>query len=141
MKRIFNSKVLVVVVALGVFAGSAYTVGASLTSAQSQDVLSLDRRISLMEQRFYGMESRLNRLEQQVVSQRPPSPTTAGRDGEANLLMNEIEQLRRRLVEVECGVVRLDQRTLANREKANEARSNDPCRIRADEPIKLSMRP
>ncbi|HUE81433.1 MAG TPA: hypothetical protein VMM84_04895 [Pyrinomonadaceae bacterium] len=141
MRRWFGSRALVVFVALAVIAGSAYTVAASFLSGQSQDVMRLDRRISLIEQRFYAMESRLNRLEQQAVSQRPSSPTTAGRDGEINLIINEIGEVRRRLVEVECGVVRLDERTLANRGKPDKARGNHPCRLNSDEPVSIPLRP
>lgn len=105
----------------------------------AQDVIGLDRRISLIEQRFYSLESRLNRVEQQVVgSQRVPPTTSQPRPNEINLLINEVELLRRRVVELECSVVRLDERTGESKE---ESKSTDPCRMKPQEPVRLSARP
>lgn len=142
-KTFFGSGALVLCVASGVIGISAYGVRASLNQpAAVQDVLSLDRRISFIEQRFYAMESRLNRLEQQAAaSPRAPSPATTTRDSDINFLTGEIEQLRRRLAEVECGVVRLDERTKPMRDQAGKGQSGDPCRLNSGEPVRLSGRP
>jgi hypothetical protein len=110
----------------------------------TQDVISLDRRISLLEQRFYAVESKVNRLEQQVAfSQRTPTPSNSGR--ELELVHHQTEMLERRLVEIDCGLVKLDERTLTP--AAREARGslgtnvNDPCRLNPGAPLRLSTRP
>ena len=151
MNVIKSWRVLVVIilcVAAGVTA-SAYRGHSSLESggtAGAQDVTSLDRRISLLEQRFYAVESSINRLEQQAaLSGRAATPSTSARDPEVSLLRGEIELLQRRLIEVECGLVRLDERTLAPairqaRDRADAANA-DPCRLKADAPLRLSTRP
>ena len=116
----------------------------SAVGNETQDTISLDRRISLLEQRFYAVESKINRLEQQVAfSQRPPPQSSGGR--ELELLRNQMELLERRLVEVDCGLVKLDERTLTP--AAREARKNlettmtDPCRLNPGTPLRLSTRP
>lgn len=137
-KRVHRSKLFIASFALLLISAGACGVGASMNAQPSrvQDLMSLERRVSLMEQRFYAIESRLNRLEQPAPPRREPPPVGA-RDSEINLLSNEIEQLRRRLIEVECGVVRLDERT----KKASTGKSGDPCRQNPTEPVKLSVRP
>jgi predicted RNase H-like nuclease (RuvC/YqgF family) len=128
---------------------SAYR-GTSLSSASAvrdtQDLTSLERRISLLEQRFYSVESSINRLEQQSrLSQGAASPSTSERTLEINLLRSEIDALQRRLAEIECGLTKLDERTLTP--AAREARrragagNTDPCRLSTDTPLKLSTRP
>jgi len=109
----------------------------------TQDVISLDRRISLLEQRFYAVESKINRLEQQVAfSQRTPAPSNTR---ELELLRHQMEMLERRLVEIDCGLVKLDERTLtpAARETRGSLGTNvtDPCRLNPGTPLRLSTRP
>jgi predicted nucleic acid-binding Zn-ribbon protein len=118
----------------------------SKSAAETQDLTGLERRISLLEQRFYGVESSINRLEQQSrLSQSAAMPSDGERNLEINLLRSEIETLQRRLVEVECGLTKLDERTLtpAAREARRRAASGntEPCRLNADAPLKLSTRP
>ena len=51
----------------------------STDATEPQDVSSLDRRLSLLEQRFYSMESSISRLQQYIAAQRPPvsQPSTS----------------------------------------------------------------
>lgn len=121
--------------------------GATAAAAGSQDTLNLERRISLLEQRFYSIESSINRLERQTtITQRTlPQQQSGGREIEVNLLRAEIETLRRRIGEMECGLLKLDERTTTAaareaRRKTNAA-STDPCRLNAEFPIQLSTRP
>ncbi|MBD0327121.1 MAG: hypothetical protein ICV68_11855 [Pyrinomonadaceae bacterium] len=143
--------VIILCVAVGVTART-YPGGSSRSSsdtdnrAGAQDVTNLDRRISLLEQRFYAVESSINRLEQQAALYgRQAQPSSSVRDPEIGLLRGEVETLQRRLIEVECGLARLDERTLspAAREARKPAGSSgtDPCRLAADAPLRLSTRP
>lgn len=109
-----------------------------------QDVMSLDRRISMLEQRFYTVESSIRQLERYS---RSPSPITqpSASDQEIDLLRAQIQTLQVRLSEIECGLVRLDERTTsaATREarKNERARTTDPCRLSPAAPVRLSNRP
>src|SRR5262249_51568492 len=111
--------------------------------APQQDTFNLERRISAVEQRLYGIESNISRLEQQLyTSQRStPSPVSPQlqRDPEVTLLRNELELLKGRVRELECGVVHLDERTLPASKR--HAASKDVCRQNFDAPVQLSMRP
>ena len=119
---------------------------ASVDASDTQDVTSLERRISLLEQRFYTLETSINRLQQQVsLSERPTVAQPGARDVEVTLLRSQVEMLQRRLNEIDCGMVKLDERTLspAAREARRKAGTNniDPCRLNVDAPLRLSTRP
>lgn len=106
-------------------------------NAETQDPGSLDRRISMLEQRFYRLESSMTRLEQVVVSQRS-TPAPSGRDQDVLLMRQELEGLKLRMNEIECGLVKLDERTTpADARK----RDNDQCRLNPNSPVRLSTRP
>jgi hypothetical protein len=112
-------------------------------AAHPQDNTMLERRIGQLEQRFYTIETSINRLEQQaVLSQRPTIPPPVARDTEVTLLRSEVEALQRRLGEIECGLSKIDERTLAPalrdaRRKSGVA-STDPCRLNPETPLQLS---
>jgi len=130
---------LVLVLVLCVVVGTVANVSWGKSSAEPQDPGSLDRRISMLEQRFYQVESSINRLQTYIASQRPPSsqPTTSDRD--VIVIRDEVQRLSLRLGEVECGLLKLDERTATRR--ANTQRSDDPCRVNVDTPLRLSARP
>ena len=141
---------VLVIVVCGVMgaAVNGYTANSSTGPAPvaAQDLF-LERRINLLEQRYNSMESRMSRLEQQMsITQRmTPTPAQPMRDPEVALLRSESELLKTRVGELECGILRLDERTLS--ESAKEARRRtgaqpkDRCRVGAEAPIKLSVRP
>jgi len=119
---------------------------ASVDASDTQDVTSLERRISLLEQHFYTLETSINRLQQQAsLSERPTVAQPGARDVEVTLLRSQVEMLQRRLNEIDCGMVKLDERTLspAAREARRKAGTNniDPCRLNVDAPLRLSTRP
>lgn len=122
---------------------SARVVGAEPSAAQ--DVIGLERRISMVEQRLNSIELSVNRLEQQsrLPSAAPPA-TRSVRDTELELLRSEVELLQHRVAEDECGLVRVDERTLApsvrEERRKNAAGRDDPCRLNADAPLRLSAR-
>jgi vacuolar-type H+-ATPase subunit I/STV1 len=114
-----------------------------LESMTIQDVSSLDRRISLLEQRFYSLESSLNRLQQLTVAQGSAASQIRSRDIEINQLREEIQKLSLRINEIECGLVKLDERTAVSdrTRKSDAAKTGDPCRSNPGSPVRLSNRP
>lgn len=115
----------------------------STAATENQDVSSLDRRLSLLEQRFYSIESSISRLQQYVAAQRPPvsQPSTGISDREISLMREEIQRLNMRVAEIECGVIKLDERTTPASRRSATAKSTDPCRQNADTRVILSARP
>ncbi|HET8781767.1 MAG TPA: hypothetical protein VFM63_05095 [Pyrinomonadaceae bacterium] len=138
-RKIFQ---LAAVAILGVVAVIGLTGGAS--GAAPQDPSSLDRRISMLEQRFYRLETSISQLQQYVTSQRSTGSSTSDlRDRSVDQLVQEVQRLQLRLNEVECGLLKLDERTSAagvNR-KSGETRPADPCRQNPGLPLRLSARP
>ena len=119
--------------------------GATQPASAAQDVIGLERRISVVEQRLNSVELSVNRLEQQSrLSSSAPSATRSVRDAETELLRSEVELLQRRVAEDECGLVRVDERTLAqtarDERRKNAAGREDPCRLNANAPLRLSSR-
>jgi len=106
-----------------------------------QDVSSLDRRLSLLEQRFYAVESSISRLQQYVAAQRPPVSQPSTSDREISLIREEIQRLSLRMAEVECGLVKLDERTTPASRRNADGKSSDPCRLNSDTAVRLSTRP
>lgn len=111
--------------------------------AETQDPSSLDRRISLLEQRFYSLETSINRLQQYVTSQRSTGSTSDLRDRDADQLRQEVQRLQLRLNEVECGLLKLDERTApgGGNRRSGESRPADPCRQNPGTPLRLPSRP
>lgn len=109
----------------------------------AQDAVYLDRRISMLETRLNSIESSIRTLEQQAIMSRS-SPAQPTRDAETMLLRSEVEILRSRLRELECGLAHLDERTLSatakEARKRTAAQSTDPCRLNPEIPVQLSPR-
>jgi len=112
-------------------------------TAATQDPSSLDRRISMLEQRFYSLESSLNRLQNYVTSQRSTGTSDSAQDRELNQLSQDVQRLELRLREVECGLLKLDERTAAagGNRRSGDARPLDPCRLNPTTPLRLPSRP
>ena len=110
----------------------------------AQDVRSLDRRISLIELRLNSIESSVNRLQQSALSQRAPVSQPNVRDEEINPIREDIHSLQLRLGEIECGLLKLDERTtnsVPDNRKSAPAKTVDPCRLNPFTPLRLSTRP
>jgi chromosome segregation ATPase len=109
----------------------------------------LEQRIRSVEQRLYSIQSSLSRLEQQInIAQRPapsPAPSQGARSPELDLLKSEVEILRARVRELECGVAHLDERTLSEGAKVGRksagARAVDPCRLNPETPVQNPRHP
>lgn len=130
---------LILVLVLCVVVGTVANVSWGRGSAEPQDPASLDRRISLLEQRFYMLESSINRLQTYLASQRTPTPQPNTSDRDVLLIRDEVQRLSLRLSEVECGLLKLDERTTTRRN--NTQKSDDPCRVNVETPLRLSARP
>jgi len=114
--------------------------GAPTVHAQTDQFLS--RRVDVLEQRLYTLESRVNQVS---VASRPSMvptlPTTL--PGDIDLLRTTVEGMRLRLGEVECGLLKLDERTLAapQRLSTRTGSNSDRCRENYGVPITLTARP
>lgn len=118
--------------------------GASPTGAAAmQDITGFDRRINLLEQRFYRLEQSISRLEQHVSSQRSTGSSSGQRDREVDLISQELQRLQLRMNEVECGLLKLDTRTAVTSgdRRSSDARTADPCRQNPSLPLRLPSRP
>ena len=143
MKLSKQSNVVLIVVlcaVIGVMANNSRGSSAS-EETTTQDVSSLDRRISLLEQRFYSVESSISRLQQYVAAQRPPVSQPSTSDREVSLMREEIQRLNLRMAELECGLIKLDERTTPAARRNATAKANDPCRLNPDAPVRLSTHP
>ena len=132
---------LVLVIVLCAVIGLVASSSRGSSATVPQDVSSLDRRLSLLEQRFYSIESSISRLQTYVASQRPPvsQPTTSDRD--VILMREELQRLTLRVTELECGLSKLDERTTPASRRNAAGKSDDPCRQNVDTPVRLSSRP
>jgi uncharacterized coiled-coil protein SlyX len=133
-----QSNLVLVIVLCAVIAVMA---SISRGNSSNQDPSSLDRRISLLEQRFYSVESSISRLQQYVAAQRPSVSQPDTSDRELILMREEVQRLNLRLNEIECGLIKLDERTTPAARRNPAARSNDPCRLNPDNPVRLSTHP
>jgi len=138
---------LILFAAISLMAG-AYTSNSSLARGgthEAQDVMSLDRRISSLEQRLYLIEANINRLQQTSMAQRTQPLQPSSPDPESNLFRAEIQKLQLQVKEIECGLIRLDERTTtpAAREarRSGAAAPTDPCRLNPSAPLRLSLQP
>lgn len=136
-----QSNLMLIVVLCAVIGVMANISRGNSVTVESQDTISLDRRLSLLEQRFYTIESNISRLQQYVATQRPsiPQPTTSDRD--IILLRDEIQRLSTRVTELECGLSKVDERTTPASRRNTTNKPSDPCRLNADTPVRLSTRP
>ena len=142
-----RSRVLYVV---WIFAGLAVLIYCGLAlverAVSAQTDRYLESRINQIEQRFYQIESRINRVEQDSITRRsvtsPQLPDV--RSQEISSIQNDIIGLRGRVGELECGVLKLDERTLtASRRLSTRAPQSGSDRCRQDwaSPVYLTARP
>ena len=137
-----SSLVLIVVLCAVIGVMATISRGNSATApAENQDPSSLDRRLSLLELRFYSIESSISRLQTYVAAQRPAvsQPSTSDRD--VLLMREEIQRLSLRVTELECGLSKLDERTTPTSRRNSTDKPTDPCRMNVDTPVRLSARP
>ncbi|HEV7700715.1 MAG TPA: hypothetical protein VGO43_10845 [Pyrinomonadaceae bacterium] len=120
----------------GILGGS----GTPTVHAQTDPFLS--RRVDMLEQRLYSIESKINQVSIQSRPSIVPSlPSTT--QNELDFLRTQVDSTRLRLGEAECGLLKLDERTLtaAQRRTNRTGSSSDQCRDNFATPIMLSARP
>lgn len=101
-------------------------------SLQSQELRTLESRVQMLEQRIYSIEASLNRL------QTAPQRSSSNSEVEVTLMRQEIQNLTSRVLDVECGLLKLDQRTTVPRAAP---KPTDPCRLNPTQPLQFSSRP
>jgi hypothetical protein len=120
----------VVLIATDVRAGNSPT--------QQQDVLRLESRITQLEQRLYTLENSIRTIEQQS---RMGSARGGVSPDDLNLIRAQLQAFERRLGDDECGIAKLDERTLSPQRREARKRSGgaDPeqCRQNVDAPLRL----
>lgn len=137
---------LVTVVAL--FAGWRSWAPELTTTAHAQSSIMLEQRLNQVEQRFNFIESRLSRLESESRSPTTPLGTSRAETeltllkAQMDTMRADIDSLRVRTGELECAVLKLDERTLTASERAGRRRggSSEPCRTNPGSPVTLSAR-
>lgn len=125
------SKLIAVTVIMTIAVVLVVTANAN-NPVQTQELRTLESRVQMLEQRLYSIESSINRL------QTAPQRSSSTSDAEVNLMRNEIQNLTARVSDVECGLLKLDQRTTAPRAAT---KLTDPCRLNAAQPVQLQSRP
>ena len=112
---------------------------ASNAPPPQQDVLRLETRLNQLEQRLYQIDTSIRNLEQQS---RIGGGARGGNSQDVELLRSQIQTLQLRLIEDECALAKLDERTLsaAMRNARRQAGRTDPCRANVDAPIRLPER-
>lgn len=130
------------VILVSVFAfGLVLAARTSAGPAPQQDVIRIEARISQLEQRFYTVENSLRTLEQQsrMTGMNPRGSVTPD---DIVLLRSEIQTLHARIMEDECALARLDERTLSPtaRDARRRTAGNDPCRANFELPLRPPTR-
>ena len=104
-----------------------------------QDVIRLETRLNQLEQRLYQIDTNIRNLEQQS---RLGATSRGGSSQDVELLRSQIQTLQLRLIEDECALAKLDERTLsaAMRNARRQSGRTDPCRSNVDAPLRLPDR-
>ena len=125
---------LVSVLAFGLIMAARSEAGAP----PPQDTIRLDARITQLEQRLYTLETSLRNVEQQS---RLAGMSQRGND-DVTLLRSEFQTLQVRVMEDECALAKLDERTLTPtaREARRKSAGTDPCRLNFELPLRPPTR-
>ena len=141
--------VLLVLVSLAGWRWLNVSDGDLAPTVHAQQNTMLDQRINQIEQRFYYLETRLNRLES---DSRSPSLTGGSSNQmqlsqlrtEMDTMRGQLDSLRARIGDVECGLLKVDERTLSVQQRQRRRSAlgpHDPCRAEPESPVMLASRP
>ena len=135
-------QVLVCVIAVAVlmlFRSSAAAPEAAASAPEpQQEVIRLETRINQLEQRLYGIETSIRTLEQQSRLATTRGGGVSAQD--VALLQSQLQALQLRLADYECGLAKLDERTLSpamRHARRQSAGRPDPCRANVESPLRL----
>jgi chaperonin cofactor prefoldin len=113
--------------------------GANTVLAQQDPFL--NNRINQIERQFNSIETRISRLEQQSRFPGVAPQTSLNRDAEFNQMRSQVESLQFRIDALECGLVKLDERTLTTTAKQARRKANpnetDRCRLDSNIPLQF----
>ena len=111
---------------------------ASNAPPPQQEVFRLETRLNQLEQRLYQIDTNIRNLEQQSRL----GTSRGGSSQDVELLRSQIQTLQLRLIEDECALAKLDERTLsaAMRNARRQSGRTDPCRSNVDAPLRLPDR-
>jgi hypothetical protein len=133
--------VFVVCIAAGAVGYTNGSGPAAPAPSPGQDIMSVERRVSTLEQRSYTIDSNISQLQQQIMMMSRTSAAPAGTSGDVQQLRLELDLLRSRINQIECGVAKLDERTLAPAKPKGRTGAKDPCRQDPQTPIEMAGHP
>ena len=127
---------LVLLISSVAFFRISFAARSSDTALSQQDVIRLESRFSQLETRLNFIENRMRSMEQQSRL----GDSRGISDADWALLRSGFQTLQTRVVEHECALAKLDERTLAAaaRTRRRSETATDPCRANPDTPILLS---
>ena len=108
-----------------------------------QDVIRLETRINQLEQRLYTMDASIRNIEQQARIAGAASRGGSVSTDEFARLIAQLQALQVRVMEDECALAKLDERTLTAAQRDARRKSgaaSDPCRNNFEAPLRLPER-
>lgn len=109
----------------------------------AQDTIRLETRINQLEQRLYTMETSIRAIEQQSRLAGAGSRGGSVSADDFARLIAQLQSLQVRLMEDECAIAKLDERTLSTVQREARRKSGapiDPCRNSFEAPLRLPER-
>lgn len=110
----------------------------------AQDVIRLETRINQLEQRLYTMDASIRNIEQQARIAGAASRGGSVSADEFARLIAQLQALQVRVMEDECALAKLDERTLSAAQRDARRKSgaavSDPCRNNFEAPLRLPER-
>jgi hypothetical protein len=104
----------------------------------AQDVIRLETRINQLEQRLYTMETSIRSIEQQTRIAAGSRGSSVSAD-EFAVVRAQLQALQVRVMEDECALAKLDERTLTPARRKSGV-GGDPCRANFEAPLRLPER-
>jgi flagellar biosynthesis chaperone FliJ len=119
------------------------SMSARVDPTPAQDVIRLETRINQLEQRLYTMEASIRNIEQQTRIANTTSRSGGVTANDLSQLIAQLQTLQVRVMEDECALAKLDERTLTPAMRDARRKSGaaaDPCRANAEAPLRLPER-
>jgi len=116
--------------------------GGITTTVSAQRDPFLSQRISQIEQRIQMLENRVNRVEQDSRVPAITPRTNDTNDTVIRLLSTQLDTLQLQLAEAQCGLLKLDERTLtaaARNARKKSAGLGESCRLDPNTPVQITL--